>query len=121
MARKNIEDAIQRDLMLWIKREHPYLKAFATRNEDSRKRSEEIEVGLPDVIIRWEQGGIRHLFYLEIKRKKGRLSENQKQWIKDNSLLANEYYAVAYGLEECKQAINAIEYPKKEAPKGKGA
>lgn len=100
-----IEDAIQRDLLRWIKRNYPHIKAFATRNEDSRKRSEEIEVGIPDIIIRWEEGGIRHFFYLEIKRLKGKLSNSQKEWVKENPCLPNERYAVGYGLEECKQKI----------------
>lgn len=103
-----IEDAIQRDFILWLKREYPHVRVTATRNEDSRHRGAELELGVTDLIIRWEKEGVRHLFYLELKRKKGILSLSEKDWAKDCKLCSNEHYAVAYGLEEAKSLAASV-------------
>lgn len=102
--RKNIEDAIQKEFIRWFKENYPSIDIFATRNEDSYRRSKELEIGLPDIIIRFPVDDIRHIFYLEIKTKKGRLSPSQIEWAK-KPLMSNEHYAVAYGLEECRDSV----------------
>lgn len=98
-----IEDAIQRDFILWLKREYPSVRVTATRNEDSRYRGAELELGVTDLIIRWEKEGVRQIFYLELKRLKGTLSKSEKKWAADFMPCSNESYAVAYGLEQAKQ------------------
>lgn len=104
-----IEDAIQRDFVLWLKREYPDVRVTATRNEDSRYRGAELEQGITDLIIRWEKEGVRQLFYLELKRLKGTLSKSEKKWAADFVPCGNESYAVAYGLEQAKEvARNTI-------------
>ena len=102
--RRNVEDAIQRELLRWIKENYPHVKVFATRNEDSRNRPDEIEAGIPDVIARWMVGDVRHFLYLEVKTKKGTLQKNQKEWAAEPRA-NNEYYGVGYGLAECKKVI----------------
>lgn len=103
-SRSKIEDAIQRDLIHWIKQNYPTVKVFATRNEDSYKRSNEIEAGLPDLILRWQVGDIRHFLYFEIKTMTGRLSKKQREWAEEPRC-ANEHYLAGYGLKECRELI----------------
>ena len=103
-SKKMVEDAIQKELIRWIKEQYPQVKVFATRNEDSYKRSDEIEAGLPDIIIRWKQDNVRNFFYFEVKTKTGRLSPAQKKWA-DEPRCKNEFYATGYGLEDCQKAI----------------
>lgn len=100
-----IEDAIQRDLIHWIKENYPAIKVFATRNEDSYKRSNEIEAGLPDLILRWQAGKTRHFLYFEIKTIKGKLHDAQKKWAAEPRC-DNEHYLVGYGLKECRDLIS---------------
>jgi|DEB0MinimDraft_3_1074331.scaffolds.fasta_scaffold81741_2 hypothetical protein len=106
-TRRKVEDAIQKELIRWIKETYPHVMVFATRNEDSYKRSDEIEAGLPDIIIRWPHGDTRYFLYFEVKTKAGRLSASQKKWA-EKDRCANELYAVGYGLEDCKKEIAAL-------------
>lgn len=99
-----IEDAIQRDLILWLNREYPHVKVIATRNEENRYRTEEIDNGLPDLILRVPVGVVMHFVYFEVKTRKGRLSPDQKKWA-ERPRLSNEHYGVGYGLEDCKAQI----------------
>lgn len=106
MVRK-IEDAIQRELIRWLRAEYPHLKITATRNEENRNRVDEIEIGMPDLLIRWPRGDVMHLLYFEIKTKKGRLSKEQKEWAAFHRL-SNEHYGIGYGLIQCKDVLREL-------------
>jgi hypothetical protein len=103
-----IEDVIQRELIRWLKDDYPDWKVFATRNEDSRNRSKEIEVGIPDLILRKNIGGVRHFIYFEVKTKKGKLNPNQIKWRDDQDFCSNEKYGVGYGLTESKEILKRL-------------
>jgi len=109
-----VEDAIQREYILWLKREFPQARVTATRNEDSRYRGDELELGVTDLIIRWKKGEIRQLFYLELKRLKGTLSPSEKKWAAEFEPCENESYAVAYGLEEAKEVTKLTLKPSQQ-------
>jgi len=103
----NIEDAIQKELIRWIRETYPEAKVIATRNEENRRRPHEIENGMPDLLIRWKRDNIRHFLYFEVKTKKGRLSPDQKEWAA-LPRLSNEHYGIGYGLIQCKEVITMI-------------
>lgn len=96
-----IEDAIQKELICWLRQEYPTAKVTATRNESNYRRTDEIEVGMPDLLIRQPRGEVMHLIYFEIKTKKGRLSPTQISW-SQQPRLSNEHYGCGFGLVECK-------------------
>lgn len=102
-----VEDAIQKELIRWLKKEYPFCKVTATRNESNRYRTDEIEVGMPDLLIRFPVGEVMHLLYFEIKTMKGRLSPAQIKWAKQPRL-SNEHYGHGFGLVECKNNIIAF-------------
>lgn len=103
-SRKKAEDAIQRELIRWIREAYPMVKVTATRNEENRYRTDEIEVGMPDLLVRVGKGDVMHLIYFEIKTLKGAVSPAQLAWA-SAPRLSNEHYGIGYGLIECKQEI----------------
>ena len=108
MPRKKVEDAIQKEYIRWFRETYSEkYDIFATRNEDSYRRSDELEVGLPDIIIRWPEDGIRHIFYLEVKPKNGKLQKSQIAWA-EKPRMSNEYYAVGYGLADCREQTQSV-------------
>ena len=70
-----------------------------SKTEAKRMKSAGVKPGVPDLFLPVARAGYHGLF-IELKRKKGgRLSEEQKQWIAD--LEGQGYMAVsAYGCEE---------------------
>ena len=107
MPRKNVEDAIQREFIRWARAEYPDIAVVGTRNEDSYRRSEEIEAGLPDILGRFAIGDVRHFIYFEIKTQKGRLQKVQIAWGNKPRCL-NEHYDVGYGLADCREKWAAL-------------
>lgn len=103
------ELAIQKELVRWLKREHPDLDCASNNNEDARHQVDKgVDVGSTDLIFYKKHKNILFIFFLELKTSKGQLSANQKKWkIKyDNKLCANNTdYAVAYGLLDAKTKI----------------
>lgn len=60
--------------------------------------------GVPDFEFLLPNGKIK---FLEIKAKKGKLSDNQKKFISDSEVLGHEVI-VAYGWDEILDAVDAI-------------
>lgn len=107
---RRIEDAIQRALVKWIREECPSIHIIATRNEDSRKFvGMGVDVGVTDLILMKKRDDILQVLFLEMKTKRGKLSESQKEWKtgKYDLLLNsnNTQYDVAYGFENAKEKI----------------
>ena len=77
-----------------------------SKTEAKRMKSAGVKPGVPDLFLPVARAGYHGLF-IELKRKKGgRLSEEQKQWIAD--LEGQGYMAVsAYG---CEEACDIIEW-----------
>ena len=78
---------------------HPSMSGIKASHGLARfMKSQGIEAGHPDLIIEKKSGGHEVLF-LELKKVKGKLSDSQKNWIKEKRA---EGYAVevAYGYYE---------------------
>lgn len=103
-----MEAAIQKALLNYL-RTTPYhsdLWVCAPMNENSHKHIDMgVDVGCTDLIIGIPHKGIFHLFFLELKTKKGKLRDTQKTWNErfDNEWLpkcSNISRAVAYGYDD---------------------
>lgn len=112
-----IEDAIQKELICWLRQEYPTAKVTATRNESNYRRTDEIEVGMPDLLIRQPRGEVMHIIYFEIKTMKGKLSPAQKTWAA-LPRLSNEHYGHGFGLGECKSVLSGLLQPQPISPDG---
>lgn len=69
-----------------------------------------VDVGCPDLILRQKRKNITHLFFLELKKKDGKLMQSQIDWNKDfdeNYAADNCTRDVAYGYDEAIEKINA--------------
>ena len=85
------------------------VKLAASQNENSRHAVDlGMDVGEPDLRFYCRPGDILHMFYLELKKKKGKLSESQIEWNVDfdaNYAGVNATRAVAYGFLEAREKI----------------
>lgn len=104
-----VEASIQRHLVAWIRSEYPSIKVVATLNENSRTQIEMgCDVGITDLILLDRHDGVLFVFFLELKTKKGKLSQSQKDWQEDyinRYESANATYDVAYGFSQAKEKI----------------
>ena len=109
-SRSNIEAAIQRAGVDWVKKTHADVKIIATLNENSRHHiGMGCDVGITDLMLMKRVGGVLYVFFLELKKKKGVLSKSQKDWRIDYECRFagnNTRYDVAYGFDEMKEKIN---------------
>jgi hypothetical protein len=108
---KNVELTIQRHLVIWVRATYPNIKIAASQNEHSHKFVDlGMDVGEPDLRLCKRVGDVAHFLYLELKRKDGALSGNQKKWNADfdaNWNCENFVRDVAYGFIEAKEKIGA--------------
>jgi hypothetical protein len=99
-----IEAAIQRELVRWIKNTYPEARVHASLNENSRHNTDMgIWVGFPDLTLFHNN----HELYLELKKKKGKLSGAQ---IKCHAELKEmgKTVVTAYGYIEAQEKISAF-------------
>jgi hypothetical protein len=105
-----IEASIQRHLVAWIKETYPQAKCIATLNENNRHCMDMgCDEGITDLLIMERRtDGLLWMLFLELKKKKGKLSESEIKWAKDyhiNFASKNTVYAVAYGFSAAKEII----------------
>jgi hypothetical protein len=108
-----IEDAIQRALVDYIKKQHKQMLAQATLNENSRHKVEMgLSVGITDLLIFLRKDNICHIFFHELKTKakNSKLRDSQVNWYKNEYVpklqASNTYYAVSKGLSEAKKEVD---------------
>ena len=89
-----------------------YFRHFHVPNEGKRSISYHAKMkkmglrsGCPDIIIEYPQGRV---LYIELKTKKGRLSDNQKLWAVQSKALGTPHFIVKGGLTECLDQIKEI-------------
>ena len=89
-----------------------YFRHFHVPNEGKRSISYHAKMkkmglrsGCPDIIIEYPQGRV---LYIELKTKKGRLSDNQKLWAVQSKALGTPHFVVKGGLTECLDQIKQI-------------
>lgn len=107
---RNIEAAIQRAVVHWMKEHHPAIMMQATLNENSHHCMDMgCTAGIPDLLLflPGPQDGLLHIFFLELKTKKGKLSDSQIAWALTRPRSHNVTYGVAYGYTEAIQAIQS--------------
>ena len=64
-----------------------------------------LKAGCPDIIIEYPQGKI---LYIELKTKKGRLSDSQKLWAVQSKAMGTPHYIVQGEITECLDEIKSI-------------
>ena len=64
-----------------------------------------LKSGCPDIIIEYPKGKI---LYIELKTKKGRLSDSQKLWAVQSESLGTPHFIVQGGLNECIEQVRGI-------------
>jgi len=110
--KKNVEAAIQRALIKWLRDNYKGITIHATLNEDSRHQvAMGIDVGIPDLQISWTISDIEYIFYHELKTSTGKLSKSQKYWAekyKKSRSASNNFYAVSYGFEQARENCKRI-------------
>ena len=89
-----------------------YFRHFHVPNEGKRSVSYHAKMkkmglrsGCPDIIIEYPQGRV---LYIELKTKKGRLSDNQKLWAVQSKALGTPHFIVKGGLTECLDQVKQI-------------
>ena len=99
------------DWAQWMEGSHPELRLlFHIPNGGSRHPGEAkhlkrqgVRSGVPDLFLP-SAHGIYHGLFIEMKAQGGRVSDHQREWIKD--LNAQGYRAVVcYGFDEARKAI----------------
>ena len=85
---------------------------FHVPNEGNRPVSYKVKLkkmglkaGCPDIIIEYPQGKI---LYIELKTKKGRLSDSQKLWAIQSKAMGTPHYIVQGEITECLDKIKSI-------------
>jgi len=64
-----------------------------------------LKSGCPDIIIEYPQGKI---LYIELKTKKGRLSDSQKLWAVQSESLGTPHFIVKGEINECINQLRGI-------------
>lgn len=108
MMRSRIEDAIQSEVIRKVKELYPHIRIFAIRNETNRYRTEECDIGHPDLQLEaTAPDHIEYILKLEIKIIKGKLRDTQKKWNAnfDSTYRKNCQRFIAYGTNEALAVI----------------
>jgi hypothetical protein len=110
---KKIEDAIQKQLVLWIRSLFPEIDLRSNKLENKKnvleavndKRKGQAKAGTPDLTLFCDYNDLTYILELELKTKKGKLNQAQIIWHKDFKSTKNHIARIAYGLDEAKTAI----------------
>lgn len=110
MARRNIESAIQRQLVIWLHKQG--LEVVGYKSEGNKSgltgrldKLSGVTAGYPDLTIFKQIRSITHLLHLELKTKEGKLNKNQIKWHSEFIPSGNRKLATAYGLLEAQEII----------------
>ena len=103
--KRNIEKAIQRAVVDFVRKSYPQIIIHATSNEHSYDKHNDYCVGIPDLLLFSPCGKV---LFLELKTLTGKLNKNQIAWNKffDKNFTASNYKrAVAYGFIQAQEII----------------
>ena len=112
-GRKNPEQAIQRQLVLWLRLQYPTMEIRYNKNENKRdvvqaindKRMGQAIAGTPDLTLFCNKRGWTYILELELKTKVGTLNPNQKLWHANFFSTQNRKAAISYGFDEAQVAV----------------
>lgn len=104
----NIERAIQKAVIYWVKETHPMLIITGTDNENNYKDTASIGcLGITDLLLFHPKG---HILFCELKTKTGKLKPSQITFNADfdaRFTAPNYTRAVAYGYNQALEIIAA--------------
>jgi len=110
--RKNVEAAIQKALIVWVRETYPEIRVSMSANENNHYHLDMgIDVGEPDLwLYKMGADNICHFLRLELKTTIGKLNPNQEEWNMwfdiEFGNCANHKRAVAYGFPQARELIN---------------
>jgi len=115
MARRNIESAIQREIVKYLRTNYPEIEIRYNKNENKKNKLEAIidkkmgqaVAGTPDLTLFLNQRHLTHILELELKTLAGKLNPNQVKWHDNFTPTTNRKAAVAYGYDDAKRIIDA--------------
>ena len=110
---KRIEDAIQRELIKWLKNNYPEVEARYNKIENKAnkiqaaidKKMGAAVAGTPDLTLFTDVADWTYILELELKILDGTLRDSQKKWHKEFKPTKNRQAAIAYGLIEAQKTI----------------
>ena len=113
VAQKRIEDAIQRELVKWLRNGFAYIEIRYNKNENKRdkiqavldKKMGQAVAGTPDLTLFLDCLDETNILELELKRLNGTLQLSQVEWHKNFKPTKNRKAAVAYGLIEAQRIV----------------
>lgn len=110
MARRNLESAIQRQLIIWLHQQG--LEVVHCKNEGKKSAvSAKLDklsgcvAGFPDLMIFKQIRSITHILHLELKTKDGSLNKSQVKWHAEFKASGNRKLATAYGFIQAQEII----------------
>lgn len=111
--KNKVEAAIQKELVKWMRQEYPKIDIRYNKGEGDKNLIEAIddkrmglaEAGTPDLTLFMDKGEYTYIFELELKRKKGKLNEAQKEWWSEFKPNKNKQGQIAYGLFDAQDKI----------------
>ena len=107
------ESAIQKELVRWLKLQHPDIEILYVKNEGKKNMLTAVEdkrmglcAGWPDLTLFLNHNNQTFIFHLELKIIKGKLSTKQKEWWANLERTPNRTGCVAYGFIEAMKVVN---------------
>lgn len=112
MTKQNTEMVIQRELIKWLQITHPEIEYIFRKNEGFKDiitaqldKLAGLSAGVPDLQLLIIHANITYILELELKKKKGILSMNQKAWHGKFVATSNRSLVTAYGFIDAKEKI----------------
>lgn len=111
-GRKNIEMAIQRELIKWLHLTYPQVEIIYRKNEGKKSiitaildKLAGLAAGVPDLQLLMNYDGWTYILELELKKLKGSLNDNQEEWWDKFIPTKNRKGAIAYGYIQAQEAV----------------
>lgn len=112
--RRNVEMAIQRELIKWLHINYADVEVIFRKNEGLKSLLTAIldelsglVAGVPDLQLLTTRNNFTYILELELKKKKGALSPSQKDWHSEFISTSNRKLATGYGLIQAQEIIKA--------------
>ena len=113
MTKKKIEDAIQKELVKWMRKEYPFLDIRYNKIENKKdivqavqdKKMGSAVKGTPDLTLFIHKEDYTYILELELKKKDGDLNQNQIDWWAEFRPNQNRRGEVGYGLIHAQEIV----------------
>lgn len=110
MGRKNIEAAIQREHVKWLRAQGLEVVAYKSEGQKSGMtaaldKMSGVKAGFPDLMIFKKVRSIYHILHQELKTQKGTLNPKQILWHSEFIPTKNRQAVVSYGLHQAQEHV----------------